>query len=84
MHIIIQIFSFPEQGVAAGRSWRYHISWYKDPAQMQSIVRVRSKQRDSSPANNLEIIYWTNYDSSSLSISPTSSPLTVYTQVSYI
>ena len=84
MHIIIQIFSFPEQGVAAGRSWRYHISWYKDPAQMQSIVRVRSKQRDSSAANNLEIISWTNYDSSSLSISPTSSPLTLYTQVGFI
>eukprot|EP00090_Calanus_glacialis_P046038 TRINITY_DN8846_c0_g1_i15.p1 TRINITY_DN8846_c0_g1~~TRINITY_DN8846_c0_g1_i15.p1 ORF type:complete len:761 (-),score=183.82 TRINITY_DN8846_c0_g1_i15:95-2296(-) len=70
-----------DEGVVSGRSWRYHISWYKDPAQMQSIVRVRSKQRDSSPANNLEIISWTNYDSSSLSISPSSSPLTLYTQV---
>ena len=76
------IFSFPVQGVVAGRSWRYHILWYKDPAQMQSIVRVRSKQ--SSPTNNLEIISWTNYDSSSLSISPTSSPLTLYTQVGFI
>ena len=78
------IFSFPAQGVVAGSSWRYHISWYKDPAEMQSIVRVRSRQRDSSPSNNLEILSWTNYDSSSLSISPSSSPLTLYTQVSFI
>ena len=72
------------QGVVAGRSWRYHISWYKDQALMQSVVRVRSRQRDSSPTNSLEILSWTNYDSSSLSISPSFPPLTLYTQVRFI
>ena len=46
---------------------------------MQSIVIVRSKPRESK--NNLQITSWTNYDSSSLSISPQSPQLTIYAQV---
>ena len=43
---------------------------------------VRSKQSDISSANNLQITSWTNYDSSSISISTSSPPLILYTQVS--
>ena len=69
------------QGAGQSRSWVYHIDWYKDPAMMDSIVMVRSKHRDRAADNNLQISSWTNYDSSSISISPSSPPLILYTQV---
>ena len=59
--------------------WRYTIDWYKDTSLIESIVTVRSKHRD--PDNHLHIQSWTNYDSSTISISPSSSPLILYTQV---
>ena len=69
------------QGAGQSRSWVYHIDWYKDPAMMDSIVMVRSKHRDRAADNNLQITSWTNYDSSSISISPSSPPLILYTKV---
>ena len=69
------------QGDGQSRSWVYHIDWYKDTAQIDSIVTVRSKPRDTTDDNNIQIISWTNYDSSSISISPSSPPLILYTQV---
>ena len=61
--------------------WHYNIAWYKDPALIKSIVTVRSKPRDDDPDNNLHISFWTNFDSSSISIIPSSGPLILYTQV---
>ena len=70
------------QDVNQVRSWMYEIDWYKKPAKMDSIVIVRSKPRDSSAKYNLQISYWTNYDSSSHGVSYTTLPLIIYTQVS--
>ena len=69
------------QGVGLGSSWVYYIHWYKDTAQIDSIVTVRSKPRDTTDDNNLQIKSWTNYDSSSISISPSLPPLILYSQV---
>ena len=60
------------------KMWQYNIEWYKDPSFIERIVTVRSKPRH--PDNNLQIISWTNYDASSISISRAYAPLTIYTQ----
>ena len=73
---------FTMQVGGESKVWHYHIDWYKDPALMESIVTVRSKPRDTNPDKNLRITSWTNFDSSSISISHSSSPLILYTKVS--
>ena len=61
------------------KMWQYNIEWYKDPSLIESIVIVRSKPRH--PDKNLQITSWTNYAASSISISHSSAPLTIFTKV---
>jgi hypothetical protein len=66
----------------AGESklWKYNIDWYKELTHMDSIVTVWSKPKEDSSTKNLQITSWASSDSSSLVVS--SSPLTLYIQVS--
>ena len=39
--------------------WRYSVSWYRDPALLDSIILVKS--RPSDVTRTLDIDTWTNY-----------------------
>merc|ERR1719317_1313061 len=68
-----------DEDAGMSKMWQYNIEWYKDPSLIESIVIVRSKPRN--PDKNLQITSWTNYDASSISISHSSAPLTIFTKV---
>ena len=46
------------QEARLGQVWKYHISWYQDPARLDNVVVVRSRPREG--GEKLEISSWTN------------------------
>ena len=66
------------QEARLGQVWKYHISWYQDPAGLDNVVVVRSRPREG--AENLEISSWTN-EVDGLTGSP-ETPIVFYVKVS--
>ena len=60
--------------------WKYHISWYSDPARLDNVVLVRSRPRDG--AESLEISSWTNEDDGGGGNRET--PIVFYVKVSWL
>ena len=63
-----------------GRVWRYSVSWYRDPALLDSIILVKSRPRDVT--RTLDIKTWTNFQH--VAASAHSLPIALYVQVSVI
>ena len=61
-----------------GRVWRYSVSWYRDPALLDSIILVKSRPRDVT--RTLDIAAWTNFQHARSH----SLPIALYVQVSHI
>jgi len=61
-----------------GRVWRYSVSWYRDPALLDSIILVKSRPRDVT--RTMDIQTWTNFQH--VAASAHSLPIALYVQVS--
>ena len=68
------------QEARLGQVWKYHISWYQDPARLDNVVVVRSRPREG--AEKLEISSWTNEVDGGTGSRET--PLVFYVKVSWL